>query len=168
MLKIFNDIGPFIKDNYRRINVREYARIRGISAPSASTLLQKLYEEKLLIKEADRRYIFYAANRESSIFVGLLCIYWKVQLKNLIEYIENECVTPLIILFGSFSKAEVTQTSDIDIALFTSSKKALNLVPYEKQLRRNIQLLRFTKPNEVGNSGLLKNIRNGYILSGRW
>ena len=168
MLKIFNDLGPFIKDNYRRINVREYARIRGISAPSASTLLQKLYVEKLLIKEAERRFIFYAADREGSIFVGLSCIYWKAQLKNLIEYVEKECTIPVVILFGSFSKAEVTQSSDIDIALFTSSKKALNLVPYEKHLNRNIQLLSFTKPSEVGNSDLLKNIRNGYILSGRW
>jgi predicted DNA-binding transcriptional regulator len=56
MLEIIDDIQPFIEDNYRRINIREYARIRGISPPTASKTLSRLHREGLLKKEIDRQY----------------------------------------------------------------------------------------------------------------
>ena len=51
MLTIFNNLKPFFEDNYRRISVREYARIIKISPPSASKLLNNLEKEGLLTKE---------------------------------------------------------------------------------------------------------------------
>jgi len=64
MLKIFNDLEPFFRDNYQRINVREYARIRKMSPPSASALLSNLEKEGLLNVEKEKNYIYYHANRE--------------------------------------------------------------------------------------------------------
>lgn len=170
MLEIFNNLKPFFEDNYRRINVREYARIAKISPPSASKLLEKYNSEGLLKKEKERNYIFYSANRESRAFIGFSRIYWGMNFEQigLISYFEKEYIAPLIILFGSISKAEVKDTSDIDVALFSITKKDSDLSLFEKKLNRKIQLFAFKSSEEVKNKYLLKNIQNGHILSGSW
>ena len=168
MLKIFNDLETFFKDNYERIHVREYARVIGISPPSASKRLNRYYEEGMLIKEQEHNYIYYMANRNNHLFIRLSQIYWSLQLKDFLDYLEKKLVNPLVVLFGSFSKAEITSKSDIDIAVFSLSKKELKIETFENKLKRKIQLFQFTKPSEVQNKDLLKNIYNGFRLLGSW
>src|SRR3989338_2782500 len=128
MLKIFNDLEPFFRDNYRRISVREYSRMLKISPPSASTLLEQYHKEGILNKEEERNYIFYFASRDNIVFVHLSKIFWSIELRKsgIMDYLERGLVNPLIILFGSFSKAEVKKGSDIDVAIFTSVEKRIN------------------------------------------
>ena len=159
---------PFFRDNYRRINVREYARIRKISPPSASELLNRLKKEDLLVREKERNYIYYSADKESKMFIELSRVYWGMQLKGLIEHIEKQLINPLIILFGSFSKAEVKHDSDIDLAIFSVSNKKISLGRFEKLLKRKLQLFMFKSRKEIKNKELFNNILNGYIISGSW
>jgi predicted nucleotidyltransferase len=170
MLKIFNDLEPFFLDNYRRINIREYARIKKISAPSASTLLNNLENEGLLNKEVERSYIYYFANNKSEIFINLSRIYWSITFRKvgLIEYLEKELIDPLIILFGSFCKAELKSDSDIDLAVFSISNKTINIKKFEDKLKRKVQLFIFKNKEEVKNKELLNNMLNGFIISGGW
>lgn len=169
MLKIIHDIQPFIEDNYRRINVREYARIQKISAPTASKILSKLHKEGLLKKENEKQYIYYHADKESQLFTDLSRIYWRLSIKRigLISFLEDELLNPVIILFGSLSKAEAKQDSDIDLAVFSVSKKEIPLEKYEKKLGRKIQLMLFQKRDDVSPE-LLNNILNGYVIAGSW
>lgn len=74
MLKIFNDLEPFFRDCDRKISVREYARLRNVSPPSASTLLENLHKEGLLKKEKFRNYIFYYAD-DGALFKALYSAY---------------------------------------------------------------------------------------------
>ena len=164
MLNIINDLQPFFEDCYRRINVREYARIIGISPPTASKLLRNYNKEGMLRKEQDRQFIYYFADKENSTFIDLSRIYWKLVLSETIREINHTFVSPLIILFGSLSKAEAKSDSDIDIAIFASSKKQINL----KFKKRDVQVFVFKSKEEVNNKELLNNILNGYILSGGW
>ncbi|MFH1505910.1 MAG: ArsR family transcriptional regulator [archaeon] len=170
MLKIFNNLEMFFEDNYLRVNVREYARLMNISPPSASTLLASLENEGLLKSEKEHRYIFYSANRENMLFVELCKAYWRMRFKKigLLDYLQEELVNPLVVLFGSFSKAEIKQDSDIDMAVFSVTKKELDLRSFEKKLKRNMQLFAFKDEKDVLNKELLKNIRNGFVLLGRW
>ena len=170
MLKIFNDMEPFFEDSYRRINVREYARLQKISAPTAATLLQQYSRENLLKMERERQYLFYTANKESHLFIDLAKIYWKTAFEKagLLDFLEKELVSPLIILFGSLAKAEVTPTSDIDLAVFTATNKELSLHVFEKKLKRPIQLFLFHEKADVKNDELLNSILNGYRLRGAW
>ena len=165
MLRIFNDLEPFFGYSYQRIGVREYSRMKKISPPSASTLLHDYHKEGLLTREEEKKYIYFEANRENPVFVNLSRIYWEIQLRNsgLIEYLERELVDPLIILFGSFSKAEVSPKSDIDIAI-KSNKKKLDLAQFEKKLKRDIQIVFY----DDAKINLQRNILNGFILSGGW
>ncbi len=171
MLRIFNNLKPFFEDNYRRINVREYARLTNISPPSASTLLKELKKEGLLKGEKERNYIFYVANREDKQFIDLSKIYWSYVLRKvgLLGYLEKEFLNlPLIILFGSLSKAEVKKDSDVDLAIFAPSKKSFSLGSFERKLKRKIQIFIFKSKEEVKNKELLNNILNGHILEGNW
>ena len=166
MLKIINNLTPFFEDCYRRINVREYAKILKISPPTASKLLLDYYKENLLLKEDYRNYIFFYANKDSKRFIDLSRIYWSYKLEEIILFIKKNLNNPLIILFGSFAKAEVTPDSDIDLAVF-SHKKQLVFINFEKKLNRKIQLFWFDSLKDVKSKELLNNIVNGYILSGR-
>ena len=170
MLKIFNNLEPFFNDCYRRINVREYARLRKISPPSASQLLKDLKKENLLIKEKERNYIYYAANIKDSLFIDLSRIYWSYIMKRvgIVERLKNEMISQSIILFGSLSKAEAKHNSDLDIAIFTTSKKQIDLSDFEKKLKRKIQVIMFKEMEDVKNKDLLGNILNGHIISGGW
>jgi len=170
MLKIINQLAPFFKDNYRRIAVREYARIINVTPPTSSKLLKGFQQEGLLKREDDRQFIYYYPNKDSSLFIDLARIYWKTLFEKacFIDYLERECVSPVIILFGSLSKAEAKLDSDIDIALFTSTQKKLDLSVFEKKFKREIQLFVFKRRDDVKNDGLLHNILNGYKLKGNW
>lgn len=168
MLEIFNKLQPFFEDNYRRINVREYARLAKISPPSASKLLSELEKEGLLKREEEKNYIYYLANKESPLFVKLSRAYWHEKLKDITNFLEQQLVSPVIILFGSFAKAEINPNSDIDLAVFTASKKKIELATFEKKLKRKIQIFVFKDREDVKSRDLLNNILNGIILSGSW
>lgn len=170
MLKILNNLQPFFEDNYRRINVREYARLTKITPPTASALLNNLKQEGLLKREEEKIYINYYANKDSKIFIDLSRIYWLEKIKNsgLIEHLKEELIDPIIILFGSFAKAEIKKDSDIDLAVFTITKKDTNFKKFESKLSRKIQLFAFKTREDVKNKELLNNILNGYILDGGW
>jgi len=166
MLNIINNLKPFIEDCYRRINVREYSRLMKISPPTASKLLSEFNKEELLLIEKDRNYIFYYANKNNKIFTDLSRIYWKIKLNELINFLDENLITPTVILFGSLSKAETKEDSDIDLCVI-GHKKELNLKNFEDDLRRKIQLFFFSSIENIKDKGLVNNIINGYILNGR-
>jgi Mn-dependent DtxR family transcriptional regulator len=99
MLKIFYDLEPFFQDIHGRINVREYARLRKITAPTASKLLSEMHKEGLLEKENERNYIFYAANKNNVLFMRLSELYFLTDKK-------PETKSAAVIV-GSFSKQEL-------------------------------------------------------------
>lgn len=166
MLKIINDLRPFFEDCYRRVNVREYAKIMHISPPTASKILDSYHHENLLSKEKFRNYIMFYADKDNKQFTDLSRMYWSIELKELIDIMEKGLTGPTIILFGSLAKAEVKQDSDIDLAVF-AHKKNLNLSIFEKKIKRKIQIFWFASIKSVKNKELANNIINGYTLKGR-
>jgi len=165
MLEIINELSPFFEDCYRRINVREYAKLIKKSPPTASSILNKYHKLGLLEKQQDRIYLFFYANKNNKDLIDLSKIYWRHKLNKLILKIKENTINPTIILFGSLSKAEVTQASDVDIAII-SNKKDINIKQIELELSRKIELFWFKSLKEINNE-LLINIINGYVLEGR-
>jgi DNA-binding transcriptional regulator YhcF (GntR family) len=127
MLNIINNLHPFFEDCYRRIGVREYAKIIKVSPPTASSILHSLEKEGILLKEKDRNYLFFYANKENRQFIDLSRIYWHEKLDKLILYLDKLLINPSLILFGSLSKAEVKGSSDIDIVII-AHKRAMMLI----------------------------------------
>ena len=166
MLKTIDNLKPFFEDCYRRISVREYARLMKMSPPTASKTLEKFKKEDLLVKENDRIYNFYSANKDSKFFIHLSQLYWYKELSPLIEELNKKLFSSSVILFGSLSKAEVTPTSDIDLAIF-SIKKEIDFTKWEKKLKRKIQIFYFKSLKDIKNKELANNILNGFLLRGR-
>lgn len=170
MLTIFNDLEYFFQDNYRRIHVREYARLKKISPPFASKTLYNYEKEGLLVKEKDKKHLLFHAHRENPFFQALSQLYWAEELRQsgLTTYLEKELAQPLVIVFGSIAKAEVTPTSDIDIVIITPTTRELTLEPFENKLKKKIQLFRYKNLKEITNPDLYSNIFNGFRILGRW
>jgi len=150
MEKIFNSLEPFFNDCYRRINVREYARIMNISPPTASSLLNSYNKQNILKIEKDKGYHLYSANQNSWIFIDLSRMYWKKILEKIkfLEQLEKDFKLSTIILFGSTSKGEITNKSDLDIAIFTPSNPKIDYSIFENKLKRKIQIFRFNSKNQ--------------------
>src|SRR3989338_6454219 len=159
MLEILNNLQSFFEDCYRRIHVREYAKLLGISPATASKLLTMYSKEGLLKKEKFKNYLLFYANNENREFIDLSRIYWKEKMKSLIMYLEYQLINPTVTLFGSLAKAEVKPDSDIDIAIF-AHKKSITKKNFEDKLGRKIQLYWFTSFNEIKNKNLANNILN--------
>jgi predicted nucleotidyltransferase len=89
----------------------------------------------------------------------------------LIEKIEKAYNYPPIVLFGSFSRAENDENSDIDMCIVSDIKKGADLSEPEKKLSRKISVRQFTKKTweeaKEKNPELVNNIANGITLSGQ-
>lgn len=166
MLKIINDLKPFFEDCYRRINVREYAKIMHISPPTASKILASYHAENLLIKSIYKNYILFYANKESKRFIDFSRVYWYGKLRLLVAFMDRKLAGATIILFGSLSKAEAKLDSDVDLAII-GAKRKLDVTVFEKKVKRKIQLFWFDSIKEMKTHELANNIINGYVLKGR-
>lgn len=160
MLEIFNILSVFFEDVYREISVREYARIRKISPPTASKLLKYYTEEKILISNIKGIYMFFRANRGHYLFSGLSNLYWKDRLYNVTEGLEREFLNRKIILFGSIAKAENTINSDVDLFIDIHYKKT-EVKEIESKLKRKVQL-HFR--DALKNIHLKNNIEKGLVI----
>ncbi len=110
-----------------------------------------------------------AANRENIDFVRYKRLYnlEKIYTSGIINYLSNVYNHPKnIILFGSFSRGDDVEGSDIDIAIITKKKLSLNLLKYEKILEKGINI------HEIDLDGVSKefkaNLANGIVLEGSW
>lgn len=165
MLEIINNLEPFIEDCYSEIGVREYSRMMKISPPTASIMLKKFEFEGLLKKREDKKYFLFRANRESPVLTDLSRIYWRQKMQKILDYLNSEFHYPTIILFGSLTKLEAKDDSDIDIAILTNIKKIVNLEKYEKMLNRKLQLFAFKSLSKINND-LKNSIINGFLIQG--
>ena len=160
MLKIFYNLEPFFEDVYRELSVREYGRLKKVTAPTASKILKDLTEENLLISSKKGIYLFFRANRNYPLFRDLAVAYWREKLYHLFEKTHKELFFKKIILFGSTAKAENTIDSDIDIFI-DAGKKELDVRDIEKKLKRKIQ---FHFKESLRNPSLKKNIEMGILI----
>jgi len=157
MLKIFDELKPFLEDVYNDISVRQYAKLISVSPPTASKLLNEFYSKGLLLMEKKGIYIYYRANRENSLLRDLARAYWKFLLGSLFKPIHKEFLFKPIILFGSLYKCENKKDSDVDLYIDINPKN-INLYDIEKKLARRIQI-HFN--NESKNKELINNIKLG-------
>jgi len=148
--------------------LREISRKTNIAPKSVKNYLIELEKEKLIITKVHRihDYPLYYANRDNENFKLLkkLNNILNINQSGLVDYLYDTCMPEAIILFGSASKGEDIQESDID--LFILSKEInLDLSKYEKRLNRKINI--FFQNNFGKLSKEFKNsLINGIILRG--
>ncbi|MFH1585217.1 MAG: nucleotidyltransferase domain-containing protein [archaeon] len=156
----------FLNSPLRDFHMREISRRTKIAQPSVINYLNKLIEEGLVIKEKKGLYPTYRANREDNMFKNYkkFNLIREMDKSGLINFIDDSCHPDVIILFGSCSKGEDIESSDIDLFI-QSKEKEINLSKHEKFFNKEINLF-FEEDFSKLSKELKNNILNGIILRG--
>ena len=147
-------------------HIRELSRQIRLAQISVINHLNALCKEGLLIKEKGDIYNVFKAHRENTAFKLLKQqnMVWRLHTSRLMSYLEETLHPTCVVLFGSASRGEDAEESDID--LFVQAGEAmLDVEKYERVLKRKINVLFEADLKEL-NKELLNNIINGDVLSG--
>ncbi len=151
-----------------KLRVRHIERELKLSLPSVIRYCKELEKEHILKKIVVSGIVFYSADRASKPYLiekkasNIKTLF----ASGLVDFLISEFYNPPIIVFGSYSKGEDTENSDIDLYVETPLHKKVVFDKYERSLKRNIQIFIYNNINEIKNKELANNILNGVILNG--
>ena len=151
------------------LNQREIAFLLKVSPTAVANSLPKLEKESFIVRERQKKMnlSLIRLNRDSRKVMQLkrtenLRMLYESGLSN---FLEEELPGASIILFGSYSRGDDTNSSDIDIAAIGRKEKRIILERFEKYLERKITINFYRSLKEV-HKELKENICNGIVLSG--
>lgn len=150
-----------------KLRVRQIEREMKMPLPSVIRYCKELEKEEILRKESVSGISAYTADRASKKFLIAKKLFniKSIFESGLIEHIVKEYFNPVIVLFGSYSKGEDIENSDVDMYIETSKKQDFKLEKFEKIINRRIQVFNYRNINEVPNHHLSNNIINGITLN---
>lgn len=162
----------FLDKPSKEFHLREIARMTNLSTTAVRNTMNILVKEKLITKRRQGIYDMFKANRESEDFREIKKFYTIRKLKDtgLISFIDKVFNYPeVIILFGSASKGEDIEKSDVDLFIL-GVKKEISLEEHEKKMNRKIKLLIMDREDferaKRKNPELINNLVNGIIIKG--
>jgi predicted nucleotidyltransferase len=154
-------------DSFR---LRELSRLSKISPPSVMEYLKEFEKEELIKTYVKRDIPFYKSNLDSEKMKSYkkLAILFELENTGLINFLNDKFAPEAIILYGSYSKGEFTEESDIDIFLLgvDIAKTKIDIEEYERKLGKTIHLMGEKTLNEVSSKEFKNNLINGIILRG--
>ncbi|RLE47663.1 hypothetical protein DRJ25_01835 [Candidatus Woesearchaeota archaeon] len=150
-----------------KLRVREIERTLKIPLPSTIRYCKELKEEHILTTKQIGKVTFYTADKTSDQYKldKRLFNIKKLYTSKIIDCLRQEFSNPPIILFGSYSKGEDIETSDIDLYIETPSQKEPSLKNFEKKLHRKIQIFKSKDIQNIKNKHLANNILNGITIN---
>lgn len=157
----------FFENPTTEFHLRELSRQLKISMPTIISTTDTLNKDCLVQKKKSRFLTTVKANAENQRFIRLKRVVNLEQIyeSGLVDELIKEYNHPqAIVLFGSYSRGEDIEKSDIDIAVITNKSMSLDAAKYEKKLKRKVHVLSLTRdkmPVELFN-----NLMNGIILEG--
>jgi predicted nucleotidyltransferase len=123
-------------------------------------------KKKLIIKYKKRGIPFYKANFDNEKFreYKKISVLYELNNSGLIEFLWNKISPEAIVLYGSYSKGESIENSDIDLFVI-GKEKEVNIDRFEKMIGVNIHILFEENIKKIPNE-LKNNLINGIILRG--
>jgi len=151
-----------------KLRVRQIERLVKVPLPSVISYTKELTSEKILKITEIGGIKLYSADRSSKNFLLEKSLFNLKSLfdSNLINFLIESLNNPLIIVFGSYSKGEDVETSDIDFYIECVSNFNVDLKSFEKKLNRKIEIFHYQNINKIKNKDLANNIINGITLNG--
>ncbi len=148
--------------------VRQLKREAGLPLPSVIRYCSELEKEGIIKHEIVAGVKAYSTDRSSKKFL-LEKRLFNIRLlfdSGIIEKLVSDYDSPGIIVFGSFSKGEDLEESDIDLYLETPIKKQKDLRFLEKKIGKSLHIHKYRSIHSVENKELASNIMNGVTLNG--
>lgn len=139
---------------------------------SVKQYIDILIREKMIISKKFKKTKLYQANRENQEFKDNKIFYNIRKLRNsgLIEYLDETMNYPTITLYGSSSKGEDIESSDIDLTVICLKNTDIKIEEFERKLGKTIQIIIIEKKEiskfKEKNKELITSISNGIVLSG--
>lgn len=160
-------MAKFFENPTTEVHLRELSRQMKISMPTIISTTDKLSKEQLLQKKKNKFLTTVKANAENTRFVRLKRVFNIEQIyeSGIVDELIKEYNHPqTIVLFGSYSRGEDIERSDIDIGVITNKKTNINTTQYEKKLKRKISIheINLDKVSQE----FKNNLCNGIILEG--
>src|SRR3989344_1496005 len=138
----------FMEQPRRRFLLREIARLAKVSTTAAKAAIENLLAEGIIKKTKERNFFSYSANLDSEKFKAAKKFY-TIDLLNTsgaLDFIDEKLHRPeVIILFGSASRGEDVEESDVDLFALAAEKREIDLSKFEKVLKRKISVMQMTK-----------------------
>ncbi len=145
--------------------IKEISRKIKLAPTSVRNNIKHLLKSNIIIIKKSKPFDGYIANRDNVEFLWYKRVYNLYILKDLTAEIINQLHPRAIILFGSYSKGEDVETSDIDIIIISKVEKQLKLESIEKKLQRNIHLIIIDDLSKL-DKNIHKKTLNGIVLHG--
>lgn len=155
----------FFDQPTRFFQLREISRKLNLGMPSVINHIKKLKKEGLIKKEKRGVYKNYVAEKNE-----LFRIYrrndflLRMHESGLVDFLADELMPDAIVLFGSCSRGEDIETSDVDL-LVVAKEKEIELKKFESALKRKISLHFEENVSQIPKE-LLNNIVNGIVVYG--
>ena len=152
----------------KRFHVRELCRKTKLSTTTVTKVINDLVKEKLVLREKTKVLHELKANLNDKKFKRAK------QFNNLKEFYSSGLVDFLvkkyrhpeaIVLFGSYSRGEDWEDSDIDMVIITNRREDYDLSEFENKLKKEIQILHL-KTWKISEKSK-HNVINGITLYGK-
>ena len=150
-----------------KLRVRQIEKELKLPLPSVIRYVKELTDEGFLKKSRIGNVVFYSADRTAKAFLLEKRLFNIKSLHNsgLVDFLVEELSNPAVVLFGSYSKGEDIESSDIDLYVETPKKQDFKLEKFEKILKRKIQVFNYKSIKDVQNPHLANNIINGITIN---
>lgn len=149
----------------KSFQLREISRMLKLGMPSVKLHIDRLEKEEFIKREKRGTYASYrASGNEKFMLYKKTDMLLRLHESGLIEFLADELSPNAIVFFGSASRGEDIERSDIDLLVITKEKD-INLKRFEKSLKRKINILFEPNLKNVPKE-LLNNILNGTVIYG--
>jgi predicted nucleotidyltransferase len=153
--------------SFNMIRLSQFLDVSQPAIKKAIPLLDKKNLIKISQDKESKRYSI-ILNRDNSevIYMKRANNLEKIYLSELPSFLFDSIPGTTIILFGSYSRGEDSEDSDIDIAIIGTSEKEIKLSKFQKHLDKNIFLHFYNSFKDIKDENLKNNILNGIVLFG--
>jgi predicted nucleotidyltransferase len=149
----------------KKFQLREICRLIKLGMPSVKLHVERLEKEGFIEKRKETVYASHIATKNERFkLYKRNDIILRIYESGLLNFLENEFTPDAIVLFGSASRGEDIENSDLDLFIVAKEKK-INLKNYEEKLKRKINIL-FENSTKGLPKELLNNLINGIVLYG--
>jgi predicted nucleotidyltransferase len=173
MLKNYNRykvLKVFLFNPTEKFRLRELSRLAGIAPKSVMNYLEEFKNKKLITIEEKDKIKYYGAMMDNQKLKEYtkISILFELEECGLVDYLWNNYSPEAIILYGGFSKGEVTKESDIDIFLLgvNVADSKIDISRFETKLKREIQIMGEKTLKEIPSKEFKNNLINGVMLRG--
>ena len=161
----------FFDEPFKKHTLKDVSKKSGLAHTSVTKHLKVLRDSQVIVFiteiHGSRKFKHFMANPQSNTYklYKKYDIIERVYLSDLTHWLERALTPTAIVLFGSSSRGEDDESSDVDLFVQTSSKNVFDATPFEAKLKRNIQL-HIKRDIKEYSKELQNNILNGITLYG--